>query len=69
MITNDVQHRNTKTWLAKFEDAAANLAERHPADKRTTMQRLQIEISDYEQLRSGEQRTFEASSRAVLPTC
>ncbi len=74
MITNDVQYRNTKTWLAKFEDAAANLAERHPADKRTKMQQLQIdaalaqaddlriELSDYEQLRSGEQRTFEATS-------
>jgi ribosome-binding protein aMBF1 (putative translation factor) len=74
MITNDVQCRNTKTWLARFEAAAAELGERHPAENRTRMEQLQIdaalaqaedlrlEISDYDQLRSGEQRTFEASS-------
>lgn len=74
MITNDVQYRITKTWLGRFEDAAAELGGRHPAGKRMQMEQLQIdaalaqaedlrlEIRDYEQLRSGDQRTFEASS-------
>ena len=74
MITNDVQHRNTKSWLARFETEAADLEAAYPTAARTRMQQLQIdaarsqaddlrrELAEYERLRSGEERTFEASS-------
>lgn len=74
MITNDVQHRNTKSWLARFESDAVDLEQQHPAAERTRLQQLQIdaarsqaddlrrELVEYERLRSGEERTFAASS-------
>lgn len=74
MITNDVQHRNTKSWLARFESDAADLEQQYPVAGRTRLQQLQIdsarsqaddlrqELVDYERLRSGEERTFVAPS-------
>ena len=74
MITNDVQYRNTKSWLTRFETEAAELDVRFAVAERTRLQQLQIdaarsqaddlriELSDYEELRSGTTRTFEASS-------
>ena len=74
MITNDVQHRNTKSWLARFESDAVDLEQQHPAAERTRLQQLQIdaarsqaddlrrELVEYERLRSGEERTFAAST-------
>ncbi len=74
MITNDVQFRNTKSWLARFEAETAELEVRFPADGRSRLQQLQIdsaraqaddlrvELADYELLKSGSTRTFEASS-------
>ena len=74
MITNDVQYRNTKSWLARFESEAFALEQHVEASKRTRIQQLQIdaaraqaddlraELTDYELLRSGSTRTFVASS-------
>ena len=74
MITNDVQFRNTKSWLARFETDAAEMEVRFPADGRSRLEQLQIdaaraqaddlrvELADYELLKSGSTRTFEASS-------
>jgi ribosome-binding protein aMBF1 (putative translation factor) len=74
MITNDVQFRTTKSWLARFEAEAAEVEERFPTDGRSRLQQLQIdsaraqaddlrvELADYELLKSGSTRTFEASS-------
>jgi ribosome-binding protein aMBF1 (putative translation factor) len=78
VITNDIQFRNTKSWLTRFEAEAAELEQRAPARTRTKLQQLQIdaarsqatdlrvELSDYELLRSGSMRTFEASSLSGL---
>ena len=74
MITNDVQHRNTKSWLARFESDAVDMEQQYPAAERTRLQQLQIdaarsqaddlrrELVEYERLRSGEERTFAAST-------
>jgi ribosome-binding protein aMBF1 (putative translation factor) len=74
LITNDIQYRNTKAWLARFETSAAELAADATNVKRTRLAQLQIdaanaqaqdlrtELADYEALRSGNIRTFEASS-------
>ena len=73
MITNDVQYRNTKAWLARFEADAADLEAATPAP-RTRLQQAKIDatraqaddlreqLAAYEALRSGEVRTFQATS-------
>jgi HTH-type transcriptional regulator / antitoxin HigA len=73
MITNDIQYRNTKAWFARFEASAAEL-EASVGSKRTRLQQLQVdaanaqaddlraELAEYEALRSGKVRTFEAAS-------
>ena len=79
MITNDVQFRSTKAHLARFEEAAVNLAA--AAGKRPSkLQQLEIdaasaqaddlrrEIEEYERLAAGEVSTFEASSLAGVAT-
>ena len=42
MITNDIQYRNTKAWLARFEANAAE-HEANAGSKRTRLQQLQID--------------------------
>ena len=66
MITNDVQHRNTKSWLARFESDAADIEEQYPVVGRSRLQQLQIdsarsqaddlrqELVDYERHRSAD---------------
>jgi HTH-type transcriptional regulator / antitoxin HigA len=77
MITNDVQHRSTKTHLRQFEEALANLQAAAGA-KPTKLQTLEInaitaqaddlraEVAEYEQLSSGEVSTFEAPNLAGI---
>ena len=45
MIANDIQYRNTKAWLARFEASAAEL-EASAGSKRTWLQQLQIDASN-----------------------
>jgi HTH-type transcriptional regulator/antitoxin HigA len=80
MITNELQYRSTKSLLAQFEEAIANLEARGPKSKRTKRDQLEIdavasqaedlraEIEEYERLRSGRVSTLEASSLAGLAT-
>jgi DNA-binding XRE family transcriptional regulator len=80
MITNEVQYRSTKSLLAQFEEAIANLEAKGPKSKRTKLEQLEIdavasqaddlraEIVEYERLRSGKVLTLEASSLAGLST-
>jgi len=79
MITNDVQYRSTKSHLAQFEEALANLRAK-AGKKPTKLQKLEIdavaaqaddlraEIEDYERLSSGDVSTFEATTLAGLAT-
>jgi HTH-type transcriptional regulator/antitoxin HigA len=74
-----VQYRSTKTHLARFEEALANLAA-SAGKKPTKLQRLEIdavtaqaddlrrEIEEYERLAAGEVSTFEATSLAGVAT-
>jgi ribosome-binding protein aMBF1 (putative translation factor) len=74
MITNDVQYRNTKAWLARFEASALELEQATGTSSRSRLQQLKIdaanaqaddlraELADYEAVRSGRIRTFEAPS-------
>lgn len=77
MITNEVQYRATKGHLARFENAIANLEaqwdvtatdrrllEMELAALRSQTADLRAEAEEYELLRSGALRTFEA---ATLP--
>lgn len=78
MITNEVQFRATKAHLDRFEEAAANIEAR--PGKRTKLAQLELdavraqaddlrsELAEYEQLRSGTQSTFNASSLEELAT-
>jgi HTH-type transcriptional regulator / antitoxin HigA len=78
VITNEVQYRATKAHLDRFEEAAANIEAR--AGKRTKLELLELdairsqsddlraELDDYDQLRSGEQSTFDAASLEELST-
>jgi HTH-type transcriptional regulator/antitoxin HigA len=73
VITNDVQYRNTKTWLARFEATILELEAATPA-RRSRLQQAKIdaaraqaddlrgELAAFEALRSGAVRTFEAAS-------
>jgi ribosome-binding protein aMBF1 (putative translation factor) len=74
MITNDVQYRNTRAWLASFEASALELGQATGTASRSRLQQLKIdaanaqaddlraELADYEAVRSGQIRTFEALS-------
>jgi ribosome-binding protein aMBF1 (putative translation factor) len=78
MITNEVQHRNTKAWLARFESSTAELETLYPPAARTRMQQLQIdanlaqaadlrgELMEYEEMRSGNIRVFESQTLSGL---
>jgi ribosome-binding protein aMBF1 (putative translation factor) len=78
MITNDVQYRNTKAWLARFEAAATELSTTAATPRRSRLQQLQIdaanahaddlrtELADYDVLRSGTIRTIEAPTLGGL---
>jgi hypothetical protein len=78
MITNEVQHRNTKAWLTRFESSTAELESLYPLAGRTRMQQLQIdaslaqaadlrsEFSEYEAMRSGNIRVFESQTLSGL---
>jgi len=77
MITNEVQYRLTKTRLAQFERAVANLEdELVPPDRkrrelelgalRSQASDLDAEIREYEVLRSGSLTSFEALTLADL---
>ena len=73
MITNEVQYRATKAHVARFQEALRNLeaADAGRGDKRRRLKiaavrsqlgDLAAELADYEQLRSGAVRSFEAAS-------
>ncbi len=80
MIKNERQYRITKGWIQKFTQTLDNLevrgeksiplsllqqAERGAlASQRETLQR---EVQDYETLRAGGQRTFQAETFEELP--
>ena len=77
MITNEVQYRATKAHAAQFEDALRNLEAQAEAPDRKRRQLeiaavrsqlgdLTAEIAEYEQLRSGTIRSFEAGSLPEL---
>jgi ribosome-binding protein aMBF1 (putative translation factor) len=78
MITNEVQHRNTKAWLTRFESSTAELETLYPLAGRTLMQQLQLdashaqaadlrsELSEYEAMRSGNIRVFESQTLSGL---
>ena len=77
MITNEVQYRATKAHAARFEEALRNLEGdgAAPVDKRRGLEiaavraqlgDLEAELAEYEQLRSGTVRSFEAGSLPEL---
>lgn len=77
MITNEVQYRATKTHAARFEEGLRNLEARAEASDpkrrkleiaavRSQLGDLEAEIAEYEQLRSGAVRSFEAGSLPEL---
>jgi HTH-type transcriptional regulator / antitoxin HigA len=78
VITNEVQYRSTKAHLARFEQAAENIAAR--PGKRTKLTQLELdavnaqaddlraELDEFDQLRSGTTSTFTAGSLAELST-
>ena len=45
MITNEVQFRNTKAWLARFDSSTLALETLYPVEVRTRLQQLQIDAS------------------------
>ena len=73
MITNDVQYRNTKAWVARFEADIVDLGASMP-EPRSRLQQAKIDatlaqaddlreqLAAYEALRSGAVRSFEAPS-------
>lgn len=80
MITNETQLRATRSHLARFDLAAANLAEQLGRDPESRPLRLELdavrsqaddlraEIAEYELLRSGAVSTLEAVSLAGIAT-
>ncbi|MGH8991714.1 MAG: helix-turn-helix domain-containing protein [Acidimicrobiia bacterium] len=77
MITNEVQYRATKAHAARFEAALRNLESRDDSPDRKRRQLeiaavraqlgdLEAELAEYEQLRSGTVRSFEAGSLPEL---
>ncbi len=77
MITNEVQYRATKAHAARFQEALRNLKAQAgvPDRKRRQLEiaavraqlgDLEAEIVEYEQLRSGTIRSFEAGSLPEL---
>ncbi len=80
MIKNERQYRITKGWIQKFTQTLAELDASD--DKNTSLsllqqaergaltgqrETLQREVREYEALRTGEQRTFQAETFAELP--
>lgn len=78
MITNEVQFRNTKAWLARFDSSTLALETLYPVGDRTRLQQLQIDASaaqasdlrselvEYEAMRSGNIGVFESPTRSGL---
>jgi HTH-type transcriptional regulator/antitoxin HigA len=78
MITDEVQHRATRTHVAKLEEAIANMEGQATGvgDKkqralelgalRSQAADLEAELAEYELLRSGKLTSFEAHSLAQL---
>ena len=76
MITNEVQYRATKAHAARFEEALRNLEANKASDRkrreleiaavRAQLGDLQAELAEYEELRSGTIRSFEAASLPEL---
>lgn len=75
MITNEVQYRATKAHAARFEEALRNLETGKASDRRRALEvaavraqlgDLQAELAEYETLRSGTIRSFEAASLPEL---
>lgn len=78
MITNEVQYRSTKTHLARFDEAIANLEATSPTGRdrklrdvqlaalRSQAEDLRAELHEYDELRSGHVTTIEAGSLADL---
>ena len=79
MITNDVQYRNTKTLLTRFQQAVTGLEAELDTAQNKKLHQLQIdaaraqaedlaaEIAEYEQLLSGSTTSFSADSLSDLP--
>lgn len=80
MIKNERQYRITRGWIQKFTQALDNLEAR--GDKNTPLsllqqaergaltgqrETLQREVREYETLRAGGQRTFQAETFEELP--
>jgi HTH-type transcriptional regulator/antitoxin HigA len=76
VITNEVQYRATKAHAARFEEALRNLEAAKASDRkrrqleisavRAQLGDLQAEPAEYEGLRSGTIRSFEAASLPEL---
>ncbi|MGH3370180.1 MAG: helix-turn-helix domain-containing protein [Nocardioidaceae bacterium] len=77
MITNEVQYQATRAHAARFEEALRNLDAQGggPDEKRRRVEiaavrsqlgDLEAELAEYEQLRSGTIRSFEAGSLPEL---
>jgi ribosome-binding protein aMBF1 (putative translation factor) len=78
MITNEVQYRATRAHAEQFEQALANLTntavdaadrKRHQLEKAAVcaqLDDLRAELAEYEQLRTGSVRSFEADNLADL---
>lgn len=76
MITNEVQYRATKAHAAQFEEALQNLQADTTSDRKrreleiaavqAQLGDLQAELAEYEELRSGTIRSFEAASLPEL---
>jgi HTH-type transcriptional regulator/antitoxin HigA len=76
VITNEVQYRATKAHAAQFEEALRNLQADKASDRkrrgleiaavRAQLGDLQAELAEYEELRSGTIRSFEAASLPEL---
>jgi HTH-type transcriptional regulator/antitoxin HigA len=77
VITNEVQYRATKAHAARFEEALRNLEAQAEAPERkrreleiaavrSQLGDLEAEIAEYEHLRSGTIRSFEAGSLPEL---
>lgn len=76
MITNELQYRATKAHAAQFEEALRNLQADTTLDRKrrdleiaavqAQLGDLHAELAEYEELRSGTIRSFEAASLPEL---
>jgi ribosome-binding protein aMBF1 (putative translation factor) len=77
MIANERQYRITKNWLRRFQEARANVEERHDLQPRarralrdqydSQVEELGAQLAEYESLRRGDVAMIEVDSLAALP--